>query len=225
MLKTSEEAVMEALDHVGIPAFVKNSSGIYISCTHQFADVIGVADRKIIGGTVFDIQPIVLSEKTVEVDKILLQNGGVLKYNTNLLNADGRELAVSVSKYRAADGVNGDPYLVGTLKVLTGQNNDFDNFKIDKKDEMLTQAELNFILSEVSQIQASNRQSSCLDQLSNRELQVLHCICHGHSSKEIGHDLAISVHTVNDYIKIMYRKLKVNSRAKLILLAHEVGLI
>lgn len=49
---------------------------------------------------------------------------------------------------------------------------------------------------------------------SRRELQVLHELCDGKTSIEIGQALNLSSHTVNDYVKSLFRKLEVHSRAE-----------
>lgn len=49
---------------------------------------------------------------------------------------------------------------------------------------------------------------------SRRELQVLHELCDGKTSSEIGEALNLSSHTINDYIKSIFRKLNVHSRAE-----------
>lgn len=52
-----------------------------------------------------------------------------------------------------------------------------------------------------------------MDRLSQRELQVLARLAEGDSYKEIAQRFGISVQTVNDHIKNLYRKLEVHSRA------------
>lgn len=60
--------------------------------------------------------------------------------------------------------------------------------------------------------------------LTPREEQVLQLIAKGHSRKRIAIDLEISLHTTNDYVKTIYRKLNVSSSVEATLLAIEHGI-
>lgn len=52
--------------------------------------------------------------------------------------------------------------------------------------------------------------------LTPRESEIIKLILKGHTNKEIGEELFISHHTVNEHLKRIFRKLNVNSRIKLI---------
>ena len=56
--------------------------------------------------------------------------------------------------------------------------------------------------------------------LSKRELEVVDLIARGYSNAEIANVLVISVHTVNDHTKKIYRKLNVHSRLEVAALAN-----
>jgi len=56
--------------------------------------------------------------------------------------------------------------------------------------------------------------------LSKRELEVVDLIARGYSNAEIASVLVISVHTVNDHTKKIYRKLNVHSRLEVAALAN-----
>ncbi len=53
-----------------------------------------------------------------------------------------------------------------------------------------------------------------LDTLSPREQAVLHLLTQGYLYKEISENLGVSVHTVNTYLRRIYEKLQVRSRAQ-----------
>ncbi|MBR2310653.1 MAG: helix-turn-helix transcriptional regulator [Oscillospiraceae bacterium] len=56
--------------------------------------------------------------------------------------------------------------------------------------------------------------------LSKRELEVVDLIARGYTNAEIANVLVISVHTVNDHTKKIYRKLNVHSRLEVAALAN-----
>lgn len=63
------------------------------------------------------------------------------------------------------------------------------------------------------------------DELTAREVEVLSLIARGLRLKEVSAELGISVHTVGDHVKNIYRKLQVTNRAEATLQAARRGLI
>ncbi len=61
--------------------------------------------------------------------------------------------------------------------------------------------------------------------LTRREKEVLTCISRGLSVNDTAQQLAISVHTVSSYIKEIYRKLNISSRAEAVVIALQYGLV
>jgi len=61
--------------------------------------------------------------------------------------------------------------------------------------------------------------------LTERETEVLRMISKGMTQAETGRLLGISQHTVAGYVKELYRKLNVSSRAEAALLARDMGLV
>jgi len=55
-----------------------------------------------------------------------------------------------------------------------------------------------------------------LSDLSRRELEVLALLREAHSAPEIARQLRVSVHTVRNHVRSIYRKLGVHSRAALL---------
>jgi DNA-binding NarL/FixJ family response regulator len=61
--------------------------------------------------------------------------------------------------------------------------------------------------------------------LTARETEVLESLASGRSFKEVALQHAISLHTVGDHVKSIYRKLAVNSRGEAVYKAAQSGLI
>lgn len=64
-----------------------------------------------------------------------------------------------------------------------------------------------------------------VQELSARELEVLDGICQGKTSKEVAHQLAIGVKTVETHRSRLSEKLQVRSTAELVLFAVKTGLV
>jgi DNA-binding NarL/FixJ family response regulator len=60
--------------------------------------------------------------------------------------------------------------------------------------------------------------------LTERETEVLLRVAKGYTLPEIGQQLTLSRHTIADYVKQIYRKLNVSSRAEAALEAQRMGL-
>lgn len=63
-----------------------------------------------------------------------------------------------------------------------------------------------------------------LDLLSPREREALRYVAKGFTSKELGTLMKVSVFTANDYVKKLFEKLGVESRAEAAVLACKLGL-
>ncbi|MDD4911755.1 MAG: response regulator transcription factor [Sideroxydans sp.] len=61
--------------------------------------------------------------------------------------------------------------------------------------------------------------------LTDRESEVLRCIAKGLTLPETARLLGISTYTVSDYVKAIYRKLNVSSRAEAAITAQQMGII
>ena len=57
--------------------------------------------------------------------------------------------------------------------------------------------------------------------LSPRQTEILACIVRGLSDKQIAAELRLSNHTIGSYLKILFRRLGVHSRAELMALCHQ----
>lgn len=70
-----------------------------------------------------------------------------------------------------------------------------------------------------------HRSDTIEESLSPREMEVLKLLTLGRSNKSIASALDLSIHTVGDYIKNIYRKLEVSNRAEATSMAIRKGLV
>ena len=64
-----------------------------------------------------------------------------------------------------------------------------------------------------------------LDQLTDREIEVLRVVARGHSNTEIADELVISYATAKSHVSSLLAKLQVRDRAQLVMLAYEYGVV
>ncbi len=66
-----------------------------------------------------------------------------------------------------------------------------------------------------------NKEEKGMNSLTSRQLQIVECVVDGLSYKMIANKLLISIDTVRDHIKKIYRLLNINSKAELIKKSYE----
>jgi LuxR family maltose regulon positive regulatory protein len=71
----------------------------------------------------------------------------------------------------------------------------------------------------------SNQQSTLIEPLSQRELEVLRLIAQGLSNREIGERLFLALSTVKGHTRIIFGKLQVQRRTEAVARARELGLL
>jgi len=69
------------------------------------------------------------------------------------------------------------------------------------------------------------RKSKLLEDLSQRELDVLKLIAKGMSNDEIARTLFISPHTVKNHVSNLYRKMGMDDRTRVAITALRLGLV
>lgn len=57
------------MDHIELPAYIKNLEGTYMQCNQAFADCLGISKREVIGRTAYDIIPKELADVYSARDK------------------------------------------------------------------------------------------------------------------------------------------------------------
>lgn len=87
-------------------------------------------------------------------------------------------------------------------------------FEVCRGGSFLTGSVARKLLLEFQDAQSGGDQPADLQMLTEREREILDRLVHGQSYKVIGAELDISVHTVNNHIRHIYRKLQVSSRAE-----------
>jgi DNA-binding NarL/FixJ family response regulator len=67
--------------------------------------------------------------------------------------------------------------------------------------------------------------SSALDELTQRELEVLRLVARGLSNAEISERLVVSEHTTKTHVASILQKLRLRNRVQAVVLAYEAGVV
>ncbi|EKD69465.1 MAG: hypothetical protein ACD_47C00112G0002 [uncultured bacterium] len=103
------------IDSIPAPLFFKNAKGVYELCNSAFEDYHGLSREEIIGKTVYDVAPRELAENYNNMDRELLENGGIQIYESRVRFCD-RSLHEVIFNKTCVYGQDGN--VIGFIGVL-----------------------------------------------------------------------------------------------------------
>lgn len=109
----------QLIDAMPMPIFHKDALGYYQECNEAFSQFVGHARDEIIGHTVHDISPPDLAETYHQHDLALLKHGGMQRYESLVMHADGTRHNVMFTKALVHDDKGEVTGLVGAIVDLT----------------------------------------------------------------------------------------------------------
>ncbi len=100
------EYINVMIGNIPNPAYVMNTEGVFIGCNEQYSNFIGIPVDEINGKKLSDLFPPEISEPEAQKDNQLLSEGGIINYETQLLEEDGTkwDLVFSKSIFKNFDG-------------------------------------------------------------------------------------------------------------------------
>ncbi len=135
-LRESEAFLNTLLDAIPIPVFYKDTEGRYLGFNAAFEDFFGETRERLIGKTVFDINPPDLAETYHAKDNDLFESGGEQRYESRLMNAHEELREVIYQKAVFTDRA-------GTIAGLIGAVLDITDRKRAEKDLLLRDRAVN----------------------------------------------------------------------------------
>jgi two-component system cell cycle sensor histidine kinase/response regulator CckA len=118
-LRESEAFLNTLLDAIPIPVFYKDRNARYLGCNRAFETFFGATSERLIGKTVFDINPQDLAEIGHAKDNELFESGGVQQYESPVKNAHGLLRDVIFNKAVFTDSKGAVGGLVGAILDIT----------------------------------------------------------------------------------------------------------
>lgn len=92
------EYINVMINNIPNPVYVMNTDGIYIGCNEHYSNFLGMQQDEIVGKKMSDIFPDQISGPEAEKDKQLLENGGIINYESRLTEEDGTKWDLVFSK-------------------------------------------------------------------------------------------------------------------------------
>jgi DNA-binding CsgD family transcriptional regulator len=187
---------------------------------------MGYGTGEVIGRTADDLQLWADAKVRLRFKADLETTGSVHGFEAKFHPKGGGELDLLVSAEMVT--INGEPCILGAFQDITAR----------KRSEGELVAAIEAAMSDtawfsrgVMEKLASLRQRSGpvsssvrLDDLTNREREIVTLICRGAGDVEISQELNLSPHTVRNHVASLYRKLGVNRRSAVVIWARERGI-
>jgi len=126
--KQADETIIESkafldslMDAIPIPIFYKDTNGHYLGFNNAFEIFFATTKENLVGKTTFDINPPDLAKVYNEKDLVLIKNGGVQRYESQVKNFCGELRNVIFDKAVFTDSKGIVCGLIGTIIDITEQ--------------------------------------------------------------------------------------------------------
>ncbi len=156
--KQTEEALQESeaflgklLNAIPIPVFYKDREGRYLGFNKAFETFFGETKERLIGKSVFDINPPELAKIYLAKDNELFEEGGIQQYESQVRNAQGTVRNVLFNKAIFDDSQGNPKGLIGAILDITEIRNAEEALK---ESEERVRAKLEAVLSPEGEIGA-----------------------------------------------------------------------
>ena len=104
-----------ALTRLPVPVFVKDLSGVFVTCNDAFLAFLGRSRAEVIGRTAFDLAPADLAETYHRADVALMARGGRQVYETDVQTAMRGPRRVRFDKSVLRDEASGEALIAGLI--------------------------------------------------------------------------------------------------------------
>lgn len=118
-LRDRESFLSSLLDAIPIPVFYKERSGRYLGCNAAFETFFGEKKERLIGKSVFDVNPEALARLYYAKDNELFERGGIQTYESTVKNRKGELRSVIFNKSVFTDYKGEGAGLIGAILDIT----------------------------------------------------------------------------------------------------------
>lgn len=226
-LRESEERFAKSFRLSPVPLMICMRTDLRLmEVNESFKAMTGYTEEELIGRKPIDLRLWTEKAAPQRFEHIMEQSGSVRGLDTRLRAKDGSIFDCLVS----ADSVtiNDEPCVLFVIQDITERKR--------SEDELMTaiesvMADTSWFSRSIVEKLAALRQTSRpndagadLDDLTDREREVLGLICEGQSDKEMSRSLKLSPNTIRNHVFSLYQKIGVNRRGAAIIWARERGI-
>ncbi len=226
-LRQSEERFAKSFRLSPVPAVILKLQGFKVlDANEAFKAISGFTDEEIVGRNATDLR--LWSDKAAQrgFEKAVEETGGVRNIDIRLrakndilvdclVSADtvtiNDELCVLCVMQDITDRKRSEVELIAAIEAVMADTSWFSRGVVEK-------------LAALRQTSRPRSLKADLEDLTDRERDVLGCICEGFSDTEMSEALKLSPNTIRNHVFSLYRKIGVNRRGAAIIWGRERGI-
>jgi PAS domain S-box-containing protein len=198
----------------------------FIDANDAFIRVMGYGTDEVIGATADDLRLWADAKVRLRFEADLVKTGSVRGFEAKFHPKGGGELDFLVSAETVT--INGEPCILGAFQDITERKRSEAELVAAIEAAMADTAWFSRgvmeKLADLRQRSGPVSSSVKLDELTNRERDIVTLICRGAGDADISRELNLSPHTVRNHVASLYRKLGVNRRSAVVIWARERGI-
>ncbi|WP_024343452.1 PAS domain S-box protein [Bradyrhizobium japonicum] len=225
-LRESEERFVKSFRRSPVPLMIciRNDFRL-VEVNEAFKALTGYSEEELIGRSPTDVR--LWNDKSAQqgLEHILEQGGGVRSIDIRLRAKDDTFFDCLVSADTVT--ISNEPCVLCVIQDITERKRSEDELIVAIESVM---ADTSWFSRSIVEKLAALRQTSRptnvgahLEDLTDREREVLGLICEGQSDKEMSRALKLSPNTIRNHVFSLYQKIGVNRRAAAIIWARERG--
>ena len=91
------------IDHLPAGLVLKDQNGVHLLANQQFFELYGVDEKKVIGGTAYDIMDEAIADEITEHDQVVLRTGIPMEAEREVARTDGEHITCMVTRFPVLD--------------------------------------------------------------------------------------------------------------------------
>jgi len=91
------------IDHLPAGLVLKDQNGVHLLANHQFLELYGFDERKVIKGTAYDLMPREIADDSTRHDQVVLRTGIPMEEEREIIRADGERVMCMITRFPVLD--------------------------------------------------------------------------------------------------------------------------
>jgi PAS domain S-box-containing protein len=226
-LRHSEERFATAFKLAPVPMAVSSLDDLlFLDVNEAFAEVTGYSHAELLGRSTAEIELWESTSARLDLHRQFQKAGTVRNYEIKLRNKAGNLLDCLVAAERVT--ILDKPCILNVVQDITERKRSetelFAAIETVMQDTSWFTQKVIEKVAELREPHSSNSSKAGLEELTERELEVLGRLCTGASDTDIAQDLEVSRHTVRNHVSAIYDKIGVHRRSAAVAWARDRGL-
>lgn len=224
-LRATEQSLRSAFRMAPVPMFLCSSNdGQFLKVNRAFLELSGYDAESLLAKKLSDLRAPSQTWRLLEQDPVNSTKGAIHQQDFQLSAQNGAVLDCLLSAEHS-QFLDEDAWLCVLQDITERKRSEGDLMAAIEAVLQDTSWFSERVLEKLAQLRQPKANDIVLDDLTDREQEVLALLCQGLSDVKIAQQLALSPHTVRNYVAAIYSKINVNRRSDAVIWGRERGLI